>query len=78
MESSCLGCTAPRCYRKLLLRYHNSYKVECGGVSKNAFMGSLQIILFLMGEIILATMSSFQVIPCNILLSESEISQTRV
>lgn len=33
MESSCLGCMAPRYYRKLLLRYHNSYKVECGGVS---------------------------------------------
>lgn len=48
------GFIAPSYHWKLLLLYHNSYRVECGGVSghsesfpKSLLRGVLQIILFL-------------------------------
>lgn len=85
MESTCFALLAPSYHRKLLLHYHNFYKVEWCGVSEHSesfpkmlLRGVLQIILFLQGETILTTISSFHVIPSNILLFESEISQTRM
>lgn len=85
MESTCFGFVAPRYYGKSLLCYHNFYTVEYGRVGEHSesvpkmlLRAVLQITLFLKGETILKTISSFQVIPSNILLFELEISQIRM